>query len=295
MKTRTSHRSGFTAIELLVSVSILGMLLAVLAPAVQHSRGRMRDTECKNHLRQIGLALHNHAESQGTFPTSGSYQYRLFPYLENRHEVWTCPADSRSALADEGEYSYLMNDGTQFRLKNRNGLAVQPFEDAAREGHRDARPADITDGLSQTAAFSERLLVSGFNEASSEEELMTDPRRFLWFVATTQPDEESLVQLCQTQRMSPYPLSYKTSGTFAGVGYDHLLPPNATGCQNGPAAKFAMMGDRFSSLVPATSEHGGYVNVLMCDGAVRTIADGVDRSAWRALGTRSGQETEVSN
>ena len=133
-------RRGFTLIELLVVIAIIAVLISLLLPAVQQAREAARRTQCKNSLKQIGLALHNYHETNGTIPpgvVSAAPSYinvgwavYLLPYIDN------APVYQQ----------YDFNTNIKIRQSNPNGAIIGSFRCASDQGkNRLQGPGAATD------------------------------------------------------------------------------------------------------------------------------------------------------
>jgi len=189
-------KSAFTLVELLVVIAIIGLLIALLLPAVQMAREAARRTQCSNNLKQIGIALHNYHDTLRALPPGRlrmmedgkgrcfSAYAHLLPFLEastlyqqidfNQNPedggnsvalnqtipYFLCPSDSKKKLQGESAvHNYPLSTGTTYPLSRRNPGGV-PVTGVFYENSA-TRFAEITDGLSQTVCISETVKSEG--------------------------------------------------------------------------------------------------------------------------------------
>jgi prepilin-type N-terminal cleavage/methylation domain-containing protein/prepilin-type processing-associated H-X9-DG protein len=314
---KTSQR-GFTLVELLVVIAIIGVLIALLLPAIQAAREAARRTQCINNLRQFGVAFHNYETAHRKFPPGDistgssaglSVHARLLPYFEQANlrnlvninaaydhasneaarmttvAMFLCPSDTRSEISPllGGPNNYHVNQGTGILwslwpaaapnqdMPPPNGVMFRNSKTAAK---------DVTDGLSNTAAFAERVVGDSNNGVSSP---LSDT-----FKPGTSPAnvDEALRDCLAVDVTDLSKQGYSDVGApwlqayHSSTMYFHGDVPNGRSCMYPPGR----------IMTTSTSYHAGGVNLLMCDASARFVSDNVRLDLWRAIGTRDGEE-----
>ncbi len=199
-----------------------------------------------------------------------------------------CPSDTRPSRDGPGPVQYRFNVGSSTPVgAARLGLPPGPFVPL-----RPTTPSDVPDGLSRTAGLAERtrgsLRPRGF-----------DRRRDFWYAGVAGPDElqadEVIVEVCGSLVADPPDAWTRFGESWAGNGpvnvqYNHVATPNHRLADCALSPREASPDSMQFAALTARSWHPGGVNVLLLDGSVRFVADGISTPIWRALGTARGGE-----
>ena len=308
---------GFTLVELLVVIAIIGVLVALLLPAVQAAREAARRTKCTNNLKQWALAMHNHLDAKKTFPASargyldGSQGWvpQLWPYMEER------------ALFEQYDYKSAYWD-----VPNALSLSDPQRFNAPSARHISAYSCPSDRGPAYYTPPSVNIYIVRGNyvlnwgpqkhKPSSAEPLpkVRAPFGYLDFLNEDLPrysrPKEFIDGMSKTLIMSeivmpPTDEMIDGRGDILSGGGDSVFMTLATPnsgpdgqwykyCNDTPDAPCILIHDDKSSrrcvYTFARSKHPGGVLVSFADGHVDFAADIISLDTWKALSTMDGGE-----
>ena len=297
-------RRAFTLVECLVVVSIIGLLMALLLPAVQAAREAARRAQCVANLRQLGLALSSYEADHGTFPPDYleppnvpdlgfhvnymSGFVRLLPYLEQANlyasinialhgsdrpdnpivENRTARRTTLSVLLCPSDAEPNHRNSYRFNAgRNLTGNLYHPYDGPFNLGFLPT-PAAITDGLSRTAFVSERLGGS-FRPGEPDPALdMKLPVNSI--IGSIDLGDEIFIEQCLAAPAQGWIVYEGRYWFYWGAEYSAY---NHNGSPNDPRPT---CGSEVRGLLPPRSHHPGLVDVLFGDGHVEAIANSIN-------------------
>ena len=319
------RRDAFTLIELLVVIAIIAVLIALLLPAVQQAREAARRTQCKNNLKQIGLAMHNYHDTHGQFPLSigwnpgtnerqGAFSDKVFmlPYLDRTPEYQATnfddfPWDSNGWFGNanikaQSKKLPVFNCPTQpysagggranFTYAINMGTAGPNGQYGA--GNHNGLASYCGGGDPSDRPVKMGSITDGTSNTGAYSEFLIDgtdtpqsQQVYSW--ATAGATDTVTRQNCILQGGLGGRAGMRGASwawSFVGIGSVY----SHTMAPNDKACH-SFAGDwEGSTLMSASSAHTGGVHLLMADGAVKFVSTNVDHTTWVAVGTRNGSD-----
>jgi prepilin-type N-terminal cleavage/methylation domain-containing protein/prepilin-type processing-associated H-X9-DG protein len=301
---RRSNRGAFTLIELLVVIVILAVLIGLLLPAVQKVREAAARAQCKNNLKQIGLAFHNYHTAYQSFPP-GFTSASATVDGDGTGPGWGWGAYLLPFLEQDNLYRQI--DFTRDIRDPANAFArVQTLKVFL-------CPSDTPPGPTFTAVDEARVPlcdvafanfvgmggtheVTGFPDTSGGIPYQGVLLRNSRVRVADIPDGTSNTLFVGERASKRSPMTtWVGAVTDASVppqnpGYDDEGPPVLVLTNTGTVEDGRVPNNPLDHVEDANSRHAQGVNFLFGDGSVRSISNAIDAAVWAAIGTRAGGE-----
>ena len=277
-----ARRSAFTLIELLVVIAVIGILMALLLPAVQSARESSRRATCQNNLKQIGLAFHLHHDAQRQFPTGGWVALTPPNYIGgapavgiNQHAGWAFQILPylEADVTWEGGQATNDTDRALFAIGTTNKIFFCPTR-------RDPQTVTYPDNYVPPLTGGD-IIHALCDYAASNKESTGVVRQARVTKFATIKDGTSNTLMVGEKRLNVRYLGSKqdddNQGYTAGFNFDTV---RKTGSPPRPDydSKFGDGDGRFGS------SHPGGLNILLADGSVRVLAYTISQRTFSLLG-----------
>ena len=283
---KSMPRKGFTLIELLVVIAIIAILIALLLPAVQQAREAARRTQCKNNLKQLGLAMHNYHDVNLCFPPG---------YINQNPTNW---------MSEWGWATYLLPYIDQAPLFNLlevgNGLGNGSMQSAAHDGTTNTvlglttmnQPIVAFRCPSDTAPAANTARGHAGMDMTTSNYVGINSHNDSWYTRTNGTSPSGTFSENSRARIRDY--TDGTSNTIvigerswqsgSGIVYNAAIVWGTSEVNIGAniARNLRTINDSQDNHSALASNHEGGVQVLLGDGAVRFISENIDNNSTTA-------------
>jgi prepilin-type N-terminal cleavage/methylation domain-containing protein/prepilin-type processing-associated H-X9-DG protein len=312
-------RSGFTLVELLVVITIIGILIALLLPAVQAAREAARRMQCANNLKQTALAMQLYHSAKGVFPTGLS---------EGSGDKWATWAAYTLAYLEQESISSGFNPNAGFAGVNARYYRMRiatyscPSDQVGVESYYDRyfsngpgyAHSNVVACFSADGTWIEPGAPGGYGGSgrnTSDNPSVASGKRALFNMNVARSAAQVTDGTSHTAAISEIVTGLDKTADCRGewwmdisCGYEHMYTPNARG--DAMVAGWASIGfcvpDKVycdytapnwdTMRLGASSFHPGGVNVGLADGSVQFVVDQIDLAAWQALASVASGEVK---